>query len=1850
MDDENDNQSMTPQPGAGGPAPTVTSEPLPAEESKPPTMVVPEVESKPLADTAPMKEQFPPAAAQPTEDTVTIPEKAAPAAEPEKAAASSFQDKIEQYRQAGFSNQEISEYSAQLGGKYLAAGFTQEEVNDYMGIKSPDMSGVQGMIKQNLDQEITGGDGEAKSQVVLGFPKLLDTAFGMPVTDILKGGSAAKSDVPLPAALRGHLMDAYEKGTAVDAGDFMQQAIPAAVKTAHPTHQQALDSYYENPLASEKTTDPLTAARLGISNSAPDNGLQKADIESYKQAWETLKSLTQKDTWTQSWFRVSDETKQAALKAKSEGKGFREVYEPAMSEAVMNSPVGGAFKLMGGVPVLAEVGTLLNKVGIPKTAEASAKFGEFLEKNGVSGAADALRVTPDELQAVLIALGGKAGLKKLNEATTSRYTTYHDVPKEATAKPIEPNAPSEAEVSNAVKSAGPAFKNKAPTVHDFNDAAYLLFGRDGEVSGSKTLRTVYKETGVKPSQALEDAKSNPEIARNLVAGEVPRAYENLKEPAPNPNITPAAASLLRDVDAGGVPFSITNGIRKIAKENDIEITKDMRPDDVIQAIRNKSAGEPIPPEGVQYSDLDPTSDMFEFEKELAAEHGIELQVRPKAATEASAAPEPAPLSEAPPAPTTVEKAATAAPAPTVNATLPRDLAGAKPRYNYGSKGFTLKFDSDVDRAAFITSQKTKSKADAKYRKFLTDNGYSDAAIDKLGADVRAHIKSLAKDGEPGELLIEAQAATRFAEENPQSYGHNSGEIPQENPLQGEHTDKEFAEFAKDYPQTNIGTEEAADKWIEQKGSATGNEHGVLTNVNKGTAIKAWTDNQKGELSIDTSLLSDPNNPVKLIHYHPEGYALSPKDIKNLASNAGLIQNGTRGGRGNISFAKLTPVAEEAFSKMSKGEIESLMDTLDLHSNDSAFSYLQKLVSDAKISIARAGDLEADLVNRILHKAGIIDYASSYRTHTLPDIDKVIDESAKELYNIVQGKKSFQDANYANDPLRNPPLILRAEEGIRGFYKADAGHESARGTRDTNGETSTGTTGIESFEEKPPGAYKSPEEIVNSMRGDPAEFQRYTAARHALSESLRGKKPTMPLDEAREIVSMDRWKYEPIFKELRRQEEASRPREELSKEGKSTSINPLAKILNPAAISESARDMATSLRQAKGPAAQATAVIQDSLHKYAKDINKLTDAERLQLIDYMESRTQGAKVPNPKLQEVADKIRNIYAQMAVKIQEVFPDVGLRQDYFTHQYKDKAAADKFFSDWIAKQGSERNLRQRAFPTLKEAMEAGLEPKTTNPIETVMTYVNNMNNLISTHEAVRLARENGIAEYFKKGQQPEGWEPLKGNLAEKDGKGLYAPEDAARVYNNDVSEKVTGPAGEIIDNVQRGANFATKLVLSFSGYHATATTMASMAKDVSRAVFGGTAKERAADLLSAVTPLKNTIEGGKIAEAYLGRGELPPGMQKALDLAVKNNTVNIKQQDYWKAGPAKDFVDAFKTGTLLTDAKAAGEKMITGRTLKENPLTGTVKVIASGLGKTMDTVAKPLFDYYIPRIKLSANIKELHDWIEQHPKATEKELDRAAQDIGNNVDNTFGEMMRDNLFWHQITRQTLQTTFLSYSWITGGARMLKGIPDVGATLIGKKGLTSNAKYLFGMAMTYAVVNGVRSYLGTGQAPDDWKDFVYPRTGGKTAQGKPEREILPSHIGQYTNYLHEGLGAAGNELSPGLKLLYNLVTNKDFRGLPVTNANNSWFDSQRWGDYGKYVLNEASPLTIKNFLQGQKKRSKMSDFEMAVGARRAPQFITDPKGYEAMMTKVHNREYKKKIRSDEKLKAQYESNDSEE
>lgn len=104
--------------------------------------------------------------------------------------------------------------------------------------------------------------------------------------------------------------------------------------------------------------------------------------------------------------------------------------------------------------------------------------------------------------------------------------------------------------------------------------------------------------------------------------------------------------------------------------------------------------------------------------------------------------------EAPPVPATSAEPVVSAPAETPKFTLPKELSRSSPRYGYKDSNFTLTFESDLDRAAYILANDSiggkKSKSADKFRKVITDAGLDEAAVIEHGKKVRDELKAKAE--------------------------------------------------------------------------------------------------------------------------------------------------------------------------------------------------------------------------------------------------------------------------------------------------------------------------------------------------------------------------------------------------------------------------------------------------------------------------------------------------------------------------------------------------------------------------------------------------------------------------------------------------------------------------------------------------------------------------------------------------------------------------------------------------------------------------------------------------------------------------------------------------------------------------------------------------------------------------------------------------------------------------------------------------------------------------------------------------------------------------------------------------
>lgn len=143
--------------------------------------------------------------------------------------------------------------------------------------------------------------------------------------------------------------------------------------------------------------------------------------------------------------------------------------------------------------------------------------------------------------------------------------------------------------------------------------------------------------------------------------------------------------------------------------------------------------------------------------------------------------------EAPRVAAPVEAKPVAVPEP-VSATLPKELAGAKPRYNIGKASYEPQFESDIDKALYIVAQTKQSARHEDYLQFLREaTGMSNDEIAVAAGKVRTELKTILKGKPEGAVDIptiwkmEAPKATaeEIAKAKPvQQLRVEPGEVPE----------------------------------------------------------------------------------------------------------------------------------------------------------------------------------------------------------------------------------------------------------------------------------------------------------------------------------------------------------------------------------------------------------------------------------------------------------------------------------------------------------------------------------------------------------------------------------------------------------------------------------------------------------------------------------------------------------------------------------------------------------------------------------------------------------------------------------------------------------------------------------------------------------------------------------------------------------------------------------------------------------------------------------------------------------------------------------------------------------------
>lgn len=660
---------------------------------------------------------------------------------------------------------------------------------------------------------------------------------------------------------------------------------------------------------------------------------------------------------------------------------------------------------------------------------------------------------------------------------------------------------------------------------------------------------------------------------------------------------------------------------------------------------------------------------------------------------------------------------------------------------------------------------------------------------------------------------------------------------------------------------------------------------------------------------------------------------------------------------------------------------------------------------------------------------------------------------------------------------------------------------------------------------------------------------------------------------------------------------------------------IEQLLSPTTVDELSQLGEAVFRKERGVSVRETEQARAAMEHYGAIIRTTDEATQLDIADYIETRSApgGPRTSiAPELQPFADAQRALMQQIQNELQALpsAQKMSFVTDFYSHLWDNPTNSANFVRQYgVGKEGSGGFTKSRSVPTISEGLAAGLKLKTTNPIDATMIYAENAYRFIAHEKAFQTFRDLGFAKPFTPGKQPAGWMPLEGRKAalqtQFGPETYYAPENLALVYNNAVSRDLQGISGDVLHAAQRAANFVTALELTASGFHFATMGQEAIANGFANAFINALrgrpilAGKQALKALS--NPVSYGFTGGRTQRAYLnstaargpmekfgdvtGRalGQSDAEISTIADLLTQVGGRAVHMDSVYLNSMLGDYVSAWKRGALKTQMLADWQDV------KGRPVTGTATVVARHMSRLMDTVMKPLFQIYIPKIKAGAFADNMGQWLKRNPNASAGDQLAAAREIWDSIDNRFGEMARDNIFWKQTHKQAAQVSLRSWSWTIGFLREFGGglwdagkLPftatqEAGRLIEGKAkgpGLSERIEaaspggrftptrvtgrnvpgarkrqtvedlmgtrskndpkfsqkmaYVLGLPMAYVVMNAIIQYMFTGEKFRDTHDAIAPRTGGILEDRKgdnEERIVAPGFMKDVFGWYTKGI-----------------------------------------------------------------------------------------------------------------------------
>jgi len=661
---------------------------------------------------------------------------------------------------------------------------------------------------------------------------------------------------------------------------------------------------------------------------------------------------------------------------------------------------------------------------------------------------------------------------------------------------------------------------------------------------------------------------------------------------------------------------------------------------------------------------------------------------------------------------------------------------------------------------------------------------------------------------------------------------------------------------------------------------------------------------------------------------------------------------------------------------------------------------------------------------------------------------------------------------------------------------------------------------------------------------------------------------------------------------------------------SDAYNLLKRAYDPrAGVSEKAL---THIMKALGDRNHVMAIMDAGMRSFEKMFNKMPDQDRIDFIDRMK---RGVPQATPELDKVAKLIRGLDDALYSELNKFKANIPWKENHFRVLWKEipgsKSGKEQFFTGNRPFEGNRGFMHRATLADMSEGIKRGGVPVSTNPITMFkIAYADGMK-YITAQRMWEGLKKDKLVKFVRLGQDPpEGFVKLNDRLANvyfrtpgeqtlqsapaanamphKPGTVIPIPEGHA-VYQGQLHEVEYKPgvgpvkageywidkgAGRLLNNflsrdhiretrIGRGLmeikNLYTAAELGYSGFHALAEGLEAIGSQIGtgirKMVNLGDFKGGVKDIITSPASLKTT--------ASLGA--------RAIKYATSEQFRQSKMgQEFLRRMPDIDqyIDDMFQGGGLLKqheDFQAKTKEIFQEQFNKKNYIGAAVRAIPA----INDLVMSPLFQIYIPRLKVGMFMKEFPLRLQENAErlakgdVTRQQLARETIDF---VDDRLGEMNFDNLFWNKTFKTAQQFFLRSVTWKLGSIRAIGGIlPEqfrefkAAADEGRKPKLMPKAAWALGLVTMQVALATLIQHMLAHKDIESGTDLVAPQIN---PDDPTERTVLPTYIKDFLHIYHSAtskdkLSYITSSTAGQLSKLYDLWQNKDFYGYEIRDAN---------------------------------------------------------------------------------------------